>query len=85
MTRRMTNTEAMELLETVFEVSPETITDWLIEGFVFGVVVDQATSDIESYLATKDESFEADSFQVHRDYWDDADLDGVRIVIKTEG
>lgn len=81
---RMTNSDAMELLETVFEVSPETITAGLIEGFVVGIGTDQATTDIESYLATKDSTVEAGSVEVHSDYWDEADLSGVRIVIKTE-
>lgn len=81
---RLTNPEAMELLETVFEVSPDTITEGLIEGFVVGIGVDQATADIESYLSTKEGDVEPGSVEVHSDYWDEADLSGVRIVLKTE-
>lgn len=85
MPRRMTLDEATDLLEVAFNVSPETIESSLIEVFVADVDMDLARSDIESFLAVKPGNIDPESIELHPDFWDEADLSGVRIVIKLEG
>ena len=84
MISRMTNEAALELLETVFNSGAETIGTGIIEGYVYGIDVAEARADVESFLSTLDEGPDPDSIEIHSDYSDEADMAGVRIVIKTE-
>ena len=85
MTRRMTNDEAVDLLEAVFEVSPESEAIGLVEGFAIDIDVSQAQADIDSFLALRPGDIDPESIEIHPDHCDEADLAAVRIVVKTEG
>jgi hypothetical protein len=83
MLRRLTRSEALEMVETTFDVSPETISLGLLEVFVAEMSVDQAQMDLSSYLSVIAASIDPDSIEVHYDQIDGSDMDCCRIVIKT--
>jgi len=80
----MTRTEAIEMIETTFDVSPDTITTGLLEVFVADMSVAQARADLSSYLSVIASSIDPDSITIHRDEIDGSDMDCCRIVIKTQ-
>ena len=81
--RRLTRSEALEMVETTFDVSPDTITQGLLEVFVADMSVAQARLDLSSYLSVIAATIDPDSIEVHYDQLDGADMDCCRIVIKT--
>ena len=82
--RRMTRTEAIEMIETTFDVGPDTITTGLLEVFVADMSVAQARLDLFSYLSVIAASIDPDSITIHRDEIEGSDMDCCRIVIKTQ-
>ena len=81
--RRMTVSEATELLEQCFNVSPDS-TCGMVEAFIGDIDVGQANQDISSYLALIPNDFDPDTIRVSPDTDDDGDIDCVKITIKTE-
>jgi hypothetical protein len=81
--RRFTTTEALEMIETTFDVSPDVIATGLLEVFVADISVSQAHLDLSSYLSVIAASIDPDSITIHRDEIDGSDMDCCRIVIKT--
>jgi len=84
MSRRMTTGEALDLLETVFEASPDTIGTGIVEGFVVDMDQGRASDDIASFLAIRPGDVNPDSIAVYPDHCDETGQSAVRIVIKTE-
>lgn len=84
MPRRMTVSEAVELLEQCFEASPDQVNPSLVEIYVSGLDVGQARQDIESYLAFIPNDYDADTISVTPDHDDETRLDMVRVTIMTE-
>lgn len=84
MTRRMTPSEATDLIEQVFEMEPDHSSAGLIELYVAGMDVGQARQDVESYLAFIPGDFDPDSIQITPDNDDESDMDLIRVVIRTE-
>lgn len=89
MTGLMTITEALELIEVVFETEPDLVSvggsGGLVEVTLFGTTVDAAMADIEGYLSFT-RTIDGDSFTVTRDTIEEApDVDAVRITIRTMG
>lgn len=80
--RRMSLDEAYDLLEVAFNAAPELIETSLVEAFIADMDMDRARADIDSFLAIRPGSIDPDSIELHPDYWDEADLSGVRLVIK---
>ena len=85
MTRRMTNDEAVDLLEAVFDVPPWVESVGLVEGVAVDIDVSQARADVESFLALRPGDIDPESIEIHGDYSDEADAPAVRVVIRTEG
>lgn len=81
--RRMTRTEAIEMIETTFDVGPDVITTGLLEVFVADMSVVRARLDLFSYLSVIAASIDPDSITINRDEIDGSDMDCCRIVIKT--
>jgi hypothetical protein len=79
----MTRSEAWEMIETTFDVSPDTITQGLLEVFVAEMSVDQAQRDVFSYLSVIAATIDPDSITIHPDEIEGSGLDCCRIVIKT--
>jgi hypothetical protein len=79
----MTRSEALEMIETTFDVSPDTITQGLLEVFVAEMSVDQARLDLSSYLSVIAATIDPDSIEIHHDEIEGSGLDCCRIVIKT--
>jgi len=88
--RKMTLSEAVQLVETVFEASPdlEVIRNdmsGLVEITVIDIGVDQARADIGSYLAMTAE-VDPDSITVTEDQIEEApEVTATLVSIKTEG
>lgn len=83
MTRRMTQSEALDFIETAFNVGPDTITSGLVDAFVAGIDADQARTDLESYLAMVPAEIDPASINISPDRLDDNDMSCVHIVIRT--
>jgi hypothetical protein len=83
MLRRLTRSEALEMVETTFDVSPETISLGLLEVFVADMSVHQAQLDLSSYLSVIAATIDPDTIQIHYDAIDGSDMDCCRIVIRT--
>lgn len=81
--RRMTRSEALEMIETAFDVSPDTITMGLLEVFVADMSVTQARLDLSSYLSLIAASIDPDTIDVRFDQIDGSDMDCCRIIIRT--
>lgn len=82
--RRMTRSEAIEMIETTFDVGPDCITQGLLEVLVADMSVSQARLDLFSYLSVIAATIDPDSITIHRDEIDGSDMDCCRIVIKTQ-
>jgi hypothetical protein len=75
--------EAVELLETGFMVTPEVDGD-VVSEVVAGITEREATRVVESYMALMTGNIDPDSIEVKADTLDDAPfLDAVIITIKT--
>lgn len=83
--RRMTNSEAIDMIETVFDQGVDGIATGMIDATIADMDVDRARADIESHLAGMDGSFDPASIAVNPDHSDETDLPMVRIIVKTEG
>lgn len=83
MTRRMTQGEALDFIETAFNVGADGIAAGLVDVTVAGLDVDQAQTDLESYLAMVPGQIDPDSIQIHIDHVEDSDMPCVKIIIKT--
>lgn len=85
MTRRMTSSEATDMIETVFETGVDAVSAGIVEAFIGDIDVGRARADIESYLAIVGESIDTDTIEVSPDQTDDPlGVDCVRICIRTE-
>lgn len=83
MTRRMTQGEALDFIETAFNVGPETITSGLVDAYIAGIDTDQARADLESYLAMVPAQIDPASIDINPDRLEDDDMACVHIVIRT--
>lgn len=81
--RPLTTSEALEFLETTFNVGPEAICTGLIEATVAGTDVESATRDLESYLSIIASEIDPDTIRIRSDVVEGADMDAVSIHIKT--
>lgn len=86
---RLTTSEAMALIEVVFETAPDTIATGeaggAVEAFVYGVTVDQARADMDSYFSIT-RAPDDDSVEITPDVMDeDRSTPVARIFIKTMG
>ena len=84
MTRRMTNTEALSLINDIWEIEPDLISPGLIEAYVGDTDVGTATVDLESWLAGDQDDIDLDSIIITPDVVEGTNLSAVKIVIKTE-
>lgn len=84
MPRRMSNSEAVELLEQCFEASPDAVNPGLVEIYIAGIDIERARTDIESYLAFIPNDYDPDTITITPDQDDETNLDMVRIMIRTE-
>lgn len=83
--RRMTNSEAIDMIETVFDQGVDGIATGMVDATIADMDVGRAQADIEGFLAMYEDSFHPDSIEVHPDHSDDTDLPMVWIIVKTEG
>lgn len=83
MTRRMTTMEAMDLIETVFEVGPDAINTGLVEVTVGDMQTGQARADIDSYLATVPGDIDPDSITIIPDVVEGSTIPAVTIHVRT--
>jgi hypothetical protein len=83
--RRMTNSEAIAMIETVFEQGVDGIATGMVDATVADMDVDRARADIEGFLSMYRDNFDPASIEVHPDHSDETDLPMVRIIVKTEG
>ena len=83
--RRMTNEEAMDLIETVFDQGVDGIATGLIDATIVDMDVQRAQADIDSFLAMYPGQIDPETIEVHSDRSDETDLPMVRVIIKTEG
>lgn len=81
--KRLTETEATEFMEQAFNVSPEIMSDGLMEATIAGVGPEDARRDLESYVAFLVDGFDPASVEFHPDTVEGSDMDAVRIVIRT--
>jgi hypothetical protein len=82
--RRMTTSEATQLLEEAWNTAPDTAGSGLVEAYVLDVDVTDATSDVESYIASLPEMIDPDTVTITPDNIEDWDVHCVRVAIKTE-
>lgn len=85
MIRRMTNDEAIDLIETVFEQGVDGIATGMIDATVADMDVQRAQADIDSFLSMFPGQIDPETIEVHSDRSDETDLPMVRVIIKTEG
>lgn len=83
MSRRMTTSEALEFIETAFNVGPDGIETGMIDATVADMDVERAQMDLESYLGIIAADIDPDSIQIVADRMDDSNMPVVRIIIKT--
>lgn len=83
MTRRMTTQEALDLIETVFEVGPDAIQTGLVEVTVGDMQAGQARADIESYLAMVPSEIDPDSIKIIPDVVEGSSIPAVVIHVRT--
>lgn len=84
MTRRLTSSEAIELIETVFESQVDSNENGLIEAFIGDMDVGRASQDIGGYLAMIQSDIDTDTISVTADQTEIPSVDCVRIIIRTE-
>lgn len=85
MTRLLTSSEAIDLIEITFETEIDSYCTTRIEAFVGDIDTGRAKQDIDSYLSIISIDVAPDSIQVFPDTTEPPTVDCVRIVIKTEG
>lgn len=83
MTRRMTQSEALDFIETAFNVGADTISTGLVDAYIAGIDTDQARTDLESYLAMVPSEIDPASIEITPDRLEDDDMPCVHIVIRT--
>lgn len=84
MTRRMTNDEALAMIETAFDTEPETISTGVVEVTVWNTTSDQAQCDIYSFLAWIAQDIDPTSIEVKPDHCDEDDSPAARIIVRTQ-
>lgn len=82
--RRLYPIEALTLLADAWNADPDSYTEGLVDVIVAPLSVEQARSDIDSYLARIDDEIDPDSIELIPDRLDDCDLDAARILIRME-
>lgn len=88
MSRRMTTDEAIDLIDVVFETSPDGIVTGaagVVDVTVYDMDVGQARADIESFLAMRPGNVDPASIEIRPDRSDNSDAPMVRVIIKTSG
>jgi hypothetical protein len=84
MTRRMTSSEAIDFIETIFECGIDSYSPTMVEAFIGDMDVGRAQQDIGSYFSTIQSDIDPDTIEVTPDLTDPPTVDCVRITIKTE-
>lgn len=83
MSRRMTNDEAAEMIETVFEQGVDTIGTGIVSATVGDMDVSTAQKEIDGYMHIVPGDIDPDSITILRDVVEGSDIDCVAITIKT--
>lgn len=83
--RKLTQSEAIGLLDIMFNVSPEDENSPTIEAFIAGVRDDEAQTDVNSFISIMPDAIDADSITIRPDTIDGSDLDCTHIKIIVEG
>lgn len=83
MTRRLTNTEAVEFVETILECGLDTIGGGVVEAFAFDMGVDQVRADLDSYLAGIADEIDPDSITITSDKAEGTLLPCAHVFIRT--
>lgn len=83
--RRMTTSEAVEMIETVFETEVESIANGIVEAFIGDMDTGRAWADVESYLSQSDCDPDLGTITIAADKTDPPSVDCISITIKTEG
>lgn len=83
--RKFTHDEAVELLETAFNVAPDSDNESMVEAFVAGIRDDQALDDVNSYIAILPVEIDTDSIKIRPDRLEGSGMDCVFIQISVEG
>jgi hypothetical protein len=81
--RRLTQSEAIEMIETTWDCAPDTIGSGLIEAFIPEISTVQARQDVDSFLAVIASEIEPASITIHRDEIEGSDMQCARIVVRT--
>jgi hypothetical protein len=81
--RRLTRSEALEMIETTWDCAADAICVGLVEATIPELTTVQAREDVAKYLDIIASEIDPDSISIHRDEIDGSDLDCVRVVIRT--
>lgn len=84
MTRRLTQTEALELIETAWSTGPDLIGTGMVEVTVTEVDAEQTVLDAAAFAEFICIDLDMDSITVRPDRIEGSGLDAVTISIKTE-
>jgi hypothetical protein len=82
--RRLTRSEALEMIETTWDCAADAICVGLVEATIPDLTTVQARQDVEAFLSVIASEIDPASIDIHRDEIDGSDLDCVRIVIRTK-
>lgn len=81
--RRLTQSEAVEMVETVWETSPDLIAPGRVEAFVVERTAQDAEHDLAGYLSIIAAVIDPDSITITEDALESALIECCQIVIQT--
>ena len=82
---RMTQTQALDFIESTFDTAPDSISADVVEVTIYDMTVEQVRADMDSFMAFIGASFDEKSISVTADQVEDASVPATRIVIMVEG
>jgi len=84
MSRRLTQSEALDLIDAIWEAEPDMASGNLVEVFVGDTDLGSANADLESYLSIIAADIDPDTISITPDVVEGTSLSAVKITIKTE-
>lgn len=82
--RRMTKSEAYELIESAWYVSPDSSENWEIEVTLGDMDVDQVLADIASFFAYISGTIDPDSYSITADHVEGSSIPATTLLIKVQ-
>lgn len=82
--RFLTKFEALELLDTAWNIGPEEMSDTQVEVTLGDYDTDQVNADIASYFAFLDVSIDPDSIAVTADHVEGSSIPATTLIIKVQ-